>query len=306
MNEMETNNISESGIPKRRALGKGLEELFNNEVIDYSGIEEKIVKETPSDAITMLPLDELRSNPYQPRKNFDAEALQELSNSIKEHGVIQPIIAKKSIKGYEIIAGERRVKASKIAGLTEIPAIVKDFNDTQMMEIALLENLQREDLSAIEEAIAYKKLQETLSLTQEELAKRLGKSRSYITNMLGLLNLPQDIQAQITDKKITMGHARVLSKLQDENQQKELAKKIIDEGISVRELESLSMEPTIIKTNPQRKKKESNSQYAYLQTELSEKLGTKVVIKKNKIEINFVNDNDLNRLLEYMNIEVER
>ena len=164
---METNNISESGIPKRRALGKGLEELFNNEVIDYSAVEEKIVNETPREEIEMLNLDELRSNPYQPRKNFDEEALKELAESIKEHGVIQPIIAKKSIKGYEIIAGERRVKASRMAGLTEIPAIVKDFNDKQMMEIALLENLQREDLSAIEEASAYKKLQETLVLTQK-------------------------------------------------------------------------------------------------------------------------------------------
>ena len=302
---METNNISESGIPKRRALGKGLEELFNNEVIDYSAVEEKIVNETPREEIEMLNLDELRSNPYQPRKNFDEEALKELAESIKEHGVIQPIIAKKSIKGYEIIAGERRVKASRMAGLTEIPAIVKDFNDKQMMEIALLENLQREDLSAIEEASAYKKLQETLVLTQEELAKRLGKSRSHITNMLGLLSLPQDIQQQIVNKELSMGHARVLSKLQDSEQQEELAKRVISEGISVRELEKLTMEPTIIKTNPQKKKQEKNSQYVYLQTELSEKLGTKVTIKKNKIEISFVNNNDLNRLLEYMNIEVE-
>ncbi|MBQ6497613.1 MAG: ParB/RepB/Spo0J family partition protein [Bacilli bacterium] len=302
---METNNISESGIPKRRALGKGLEELFSNDVIDYNTVEEQIVNETPKEEVVMLKLDELRSNPYQPRKNFDEVALQELADSIKEHGVIQPIIAKKSIKGYEIIAGERRVKASRMVGLTEIPAIVKDFTDQQMMEIALLENLQRENLSAIEEANAYKKLQETLILTQEELAKRLGKSRSHITNMLGLLSLPQNIQEKINNKEISMGHARVLSKLQDENQQQELAKKIVNDGISVRELEKLTMEPTIIKTNPQRKREEKNPQYVYLQSELSEKLGTKVVVKKNKIEISFVNDNDLNRLLEYMNIEVK-
>ena len=301
---METNNVSESGIPKRRALGKGLEELFNSEVIDYSVVEDKIVNETPKEEITMLNLDELRSNPYQPRKNFDEEALQELANSIKEHGVFQPIIAKKSIKGYEIIAGERRVKASKMAGLTEIPAIIKDFNDTQMMEIALLENLQREDLSAIEEANAYKKLQETLILTQEELATRLGKSRSHITNMLGLLTLPEDIQKQVVDKQISMGHARVLSKLQDQKQQKDLANRIVTEGISVRKLEEMVNEPSIVKSNPQKRHKEKNNEYLYLQNELSEKLGTKVVVKKNKIEISFVNDNDLNRLLEYMNIEV--
>lgn len=301
---METNNLSESGIPKRRALGKGLEELFNSEIIDYSSVEDKIVNETPKEEITMLNLDELRSNPYQPRKNFDEEALQELANSIKEHGVFQPIIAKKSIKGYEIIAGERRVKASKMAGLTEIPAIIKDFNDTQMMEIALLENLQREDLSAIEEANAYKKLQETLILTQEELAKRLGKSRSHITNMLGLLTLPEDIQKQVVNKEISMGHARVLSKLQDKNQQESLAHQIVSEGISVRKLEEMVNEPSIVKANPQKRHHEKNNEYLYLQNELSEKLGTKVVVKKNKIEISFVNDSDLNRLLEYMNIEV--
>ncbi len=301
---METiNSTVESGIPKRRALGRGLEELFNSEVLDYSSVEEKIVNETPKEEITMIKLNELRSNPYQPRKIFNEEALEELANSIKEHGVFQPIIVKKSIKGYEIIAGERRVKASLMAGLTEIPAIIRDFNDTQMMEIALLENLQRENLTAIEEATAYKKLQETLGLTQEELAKRLGKSRSHITNMLGLLSLPSSIQEDVSSKKISMGHARVLSKLEDETQQQELVEKIVDEGISVRELEELTKEPTIKKANPQNRAK-SISEYSYLQDELSEKLGTKVIIKKNKIEISFVNGNDLNRLLEYMNIEV--
>lgn len=303
---METNNnVSESGIPRRRALGKGLEELFNSEILDYSSVEEKIVSETPKEEITNVKIKELRSNPYQPRKVFDEEALQELSHSIKEHGVFQPIIVKKSIKGYEIIAGERRVKASELAGLEEIPAIIRDFNDTQMMEIALLENLQRENLTAIEEATAYKKLQETLTLTQEDLAKRLGKSRSHITNMLGLLTLPEDIQEDINNKKISMGHARVLSKLEDKAQQRELENKIINEGISVRELEELTKEPKIIKTNPQRRKTESN-EFSYLQEELSEKLGTKVVIKKNKMEISFVNGNDLNRILEVLNIEVGR
>ena len=303
---MENNNFQESGIPKRRALGRGLEELFNNEVLDYSAVEKKIVNETPKEEIVNVRLDELRSNPYQPRKVFDEEALQELADSIKEHGVFQPIIVKKSIKGYEIIAGERRVKASRIAGLTEIPAIIRDFNDTQMMEIALLENLQRENLNAIEEATAYKKLQETLVLTQEELAKRLGKSRSHITNMIGILSLPQNIQDEISKNNISMGHARVLSKLSDEVQQQELLDKIITEGISVRELENLTQAPQVIKANPQKQKTPKNNEYAYLQNELSERLGTKVVIKKNKIEISFVNNNDLNRLLEYMNIEVEK
>ena len=295
--------MNESGIPKRRALGKGLEELFNNEVINYSSVEEQIVNETPKDDIVMIDLNELRANPYQPRKVFNEESLKELADSIKEHGVFQPIIVKKSIKGYEIIAGERRVRASKIAGLKEIPAIIREFNDTQMMEIALLENLQREDLSAIEEANAYKKLQDTLVITQEDLAKRLGKSRSHITNMLGLLSLPESIQKDITDKKITMGHARILSKLEDKVQQKVLEERIIDEGISVRELENLTQEPTVKKVNPQ-KRKEALVEYAYVQEELSDKLGTKVVVKKNKLEISYANANDLNRILDLLNIDI--
>ncbi len=303
---MNQNNIEESGIPKRKALGRGLEELFSNEVLDYSTVEKSILTETNKDEIVMLPLEELRSNPYQPRKVFDEEALQELASSIKEHGVFQPIIAKKSIHGYEIIAGERRVKASKLAGLKEIPAIIRNFNDTQMMEIALLENLQREDLNAIEEATAYHKLQETLSLTQEELAKRLGKSRSHITNMLGLLTLPTSIQEDVSNKKISMGHARALSKLDNAEEQRKLADQIIRDGMSVRELEIIAQQPTIIKTNPQRSRIKETNEYSYLQNELSEKLGTKVVVRKNKIEISFVNNNDLNRLLEIMNIEVGR
>ena len=290
---------------KRRALGRGLEELFNNEVLDYSSVEEKIISETKNEEIQNIKLDELRSNPYQPRKNFDEEALQELANSIKEHGVFQPIIVKKSIKGYEIIAGERRVKASKLAGLTEIPAIVRDFNDTQMMEIALLENLQREDLNAIEEASAYKKLQETLALTQEELANRLGKSRSHITNMIGLLSLPQSIQDYIIQDKISMGHARVLSKLEDVNQQEALAQKVINEGLSVRELEDLTQSTEEFSRKRQIIKKPIDNEYIYVQEELCERLGTKVKVKKNKIEISFTNTNDLNRILEIMNVEVE-
>ena len=222
---------------KRRALGRGLEELFYNEPIDYNKVEEKIITETPKEAITMVKLSELRSNPYQPRKVFDEDALKELAASIKEHGVFQPIIAKKSIKGYEIIAGERRVKASIMAGLEEIPTIIRNFDDTEMMEIALLENLQRENLNAIEEANAYKKLLETLSLTHEQLAARLGKSRSHITNMVGLLALPEVIQQDVSEKKISMGHARVLSKLDNKEQQRELADRIIAEGLSVRSLE---------------------------------------------------------------------
>ncbi len=293
---------------KRRALGRGLEELFYNEPIDYNKVEEKILTETPKDEIKMVKIDELRSNPYQPRKVFDETALQELAASIKEHGVFQPIIIKKSIKGYEIIAGERRVKASKIAGLDEIPAIIRDFSDDEMMEIALLENLQRENLNAIEEANAYKKLLETLELTQEQLSNRLGKSRSHITNMIGLLNLPEEVQKLLSSKEISAGHARIISKLENEEQQISLAQKVVDEGLSVRQLEDIthSNEKFLRVHEIKRKPKETNSEYMYLQEELCEKLGTKVKIKTNKIEISFVNGNDLNRLLEIMNLESRR
>lgn len=287
--------------PKRRALGRGLEDLFNNEPIEYNKVESKIIEETPKENIVELNLDELRANPYQPRKVFDENALEELAASIKEHGVFQPIIAKKSIKGYEIIAGERRVKASRLAGLKTIPAIVRDFTDNEMMEIALLENLQRENLNAIEEAEAYKNLLTTLDITQEKLAERIGKSRSYITNMIGLLNLPNEVKKLLEEKKITMSHARVLSKMEDQEKITELANKIIAENLNVRDIEEISQEGDIKKTK-EIKKNNENNEYKYIENELCERLGTKVKVKANKLEINFSNINDLNRILEIINM----
>lgn len=288
---------------KRKALGRGLEELFNNEPMDYEKIEEKIIEETNNEEIVELSLSELRSNPYQPRKNFDESALQELANSIKEHGVFQPIIAKKSIKGYEIIAGERRVKASILAGKETIPAIIRDFSDQDMMEIALLENLQRENLNALEEALAYKKLLDELSLTQEQLAKRLGKSRSHITNMLGLLTLPEEVKDMIMDGKLSMSHARVLSKIENNEKVKELADKIIVDGLSVREIEELSHNENIEKKNTQIRHETNSNEYKVIEEELAEKFGTRVKIKNNKIELHFVNPNDLNRILEIIGLD---
>lgn len=289
---------------RRKALGRGLEELFNNEPMDYEKIEEKIVETANNEEIVEIPLSELRSNPYQPRKNFNDNALQELANSIKEHGVFQPIIAKKSIKGYEIIAGERRVKASILAGKTTIPAIIRDFSDQDMMEIALLENLQRENLNALEEAMAYKKLLDELHLTQESLAERLGKSRSHITNMLGLLTLPEEVKDMIMDGKISMSHARVLSKIDNNEKIKELADKIIVDGLSVREIEDLShTDTTIEKKNTQVRHDTNRNEYKVIEEELSEKLGTKVKIKNNKMELYFANSNDLNRILEIIGLD---
>ena len=290
---------------RRKALGRGLEDLFNNEPIAFEKIEEKIMDEVSKEEIVEIPLKELRSNPYQPRKVFDETALNELAQSIKEHGVFQPIIAKKSIKGYEIIAGERRVKASIIAGKETIPAVIRNFTDEEMMEIALLENLQRENLNSIEEAEAYKKLIENLNITQEELSRRIGKSRSYITNMLGLLNLPKDTKNEVINGNLSMGHARVLSKLNDENEINNLAKKIVDEHLTVRELENLSSSNDYEKKNIQiRKQRVENNEYKLIEEELNEKLGTKVKIKNNKVEISFVNKNDLNRIIEIIGIDL--
>ena len=192
----------------RKALGKGLEQLFNSEQLDFSNFEKEIVTSTPESEVKDIPIDEIRSNPYQPRVHFDEDALQELADSIKTHGVFEPIIVKKSIKGYELVAGERRTKASKLAGLDTIPAIVKDFDDQAMMEIALLENIQRENLSPIEEAQAYKNFMIKTNMTQEEIARRFGKSRSHITNLLGLLSLPSDVQEDLITGKISMSHDR--------------------------------------------------------------------------------------------------
>ncbi len=286
---------------RRRALGRGLEELFTSEQIEYEKIEEKIYEQATHDEIINLPIKDLRSNPYQPRKNFDEKSLQELADSIKEHGVFQPIIVKKSIKGYEIIAGERRVKASLLAGLTTIPAIIRDFDDQDMMEIALLENLQREDLNPIEEAEAYKKLLDTLELTQEELAKRLGKSRSHLTNMLGLLSLPESAKELVITGKLSMSHARILSKIEDNNKVMELSKKIINNDLNVRDLEKLTNSEEFTKRNTLKKRNNKVSEYEYVEEILKEKLDTKVNISKNKIVISFTNVNDLNRILEIIN-----
>lgn len=296
--------MKEETNSKRRALGMGLEQLFNSEMLDFDQVEEKIVEETPKDEIVEIPINELMSNPYQPRKVFDEEALKELSESIKEHGVFQPIIVKKSVKGYNIIAGERRTKASELAGLKTVPAIVRDFSDEEMMQVALLENLQREDLSAIEEAKAYKSIIESLRLTQDELAKRLGKSRSHITNMLGLLRLPLSVQDMVLYGKISMGHARALSKLENSEQIEDLANKVISENLSVRDLEVLTNESSYVRSTPSSKPRKSK-EYKYVEDAMKEKLGTKVAISGNKIKISFVTKEDLNRILEILNIEVE-
>ncbi len=286
---------------KKRALGRGLEQLFNNENMDLDSFEKTVYETATREEIIEVDLSELRANPYQPRKVFDEESLQELSNSIREHGVFQPIIVKKSIKGYEIIAGERRVRASKLAGKTTIPAIIRNLDDNQMMEIALLENLQRENLSAIEEANAYKAMIEKLGLTQEELSSRVGKSRSHITNILGLLRLPLDVQELVNSNKLSMAHARVLSKLEDDDRIRELAQSIIENKIPVRDIEYQAKDEAK-KVKTERHTKQLRADYMYVEDMLKERLDTKVKVKENKIEIKFTNVADLNRILDILNI----
>ena len=289
---------------KRRALGSGLEQLFSNEPLDFNKFESSILESASVNDVVEINLDELRSNPYQPRKRFDENALLELATSIKEHGVFQPIIVKKAIKGYEIIAGERRVKASVMAGMKTIPAIVKHFNDDEMMQIALLENIQREDLTPIEEAMAYKNIIESLNLTQEEFANRIGKSRSHITNLLGILSLPSRVQDMIMDNVISLGHAKVLSKLEDTEKILDLSLKIKSDNLSVRDIEKIVANEEFKKKRVLPKRKESNAEYKGLESIMSEKLGTKVNITDKKVEISFVSKNDLTRIVEILNIDI--
>lgn len=289
---------------KKKALGRGLEELFSTEVLDFDTFESNIMENATTNEIQDIPINEIRPNPYQPRKSFNEEALRELSESIKNHGVFQPIIVKKGIRGYDLIAGERRLRASKTAGLDKIPAIVKDFSDDEMREIALLENIQRENLTAIELAWAYKGIIDNLDIRQEDLALRIGKSRSHITNTLGLLNLPEEVQKMILNGELSMGHARVLSKMEDESKITDLAKKIINEGLSVHEIEEISKDEEIKKRVPITRR-ERNTDYTNIENELKDILGTKVKVDNKKINIYFENVNDLNRILEIMNIEIK-
>ena len=290
-------------MESRRALGKGLEQLFdldNLNVNNVSDFEKNIYEDTKHEEIVELNIDDLRPNPYQPRTIFDEEALNELASSIKENGVFQPIIVKKSIKGYDVIAGERRLRASKIAGKETIPAIIRQISDDKMAEIALLENLQRENLNALEEAKAYRSLIEKLNLTQEELAKKVSKSRSHVTNMLGLLRLPGEVQDMVSTGKLTMGHARALSKLENKDEIVKMAEDITEKGLTVRDVEEKSEN---VPKKYQTIRKPKNNEYSYVQDLLREKLDTKVKIKDKKIEISFTNTADLNRILEILNIK---
>lgn len=292
---------------KRRALGKGLEQLFNVESVDINAFEQNIVEDASvNNEIKEINLDEIRSNPYQPRTYFNEEALSELSESIKIHGVVEPIIVKKSIRGYELVAGERRTKASRLAGKKTIPAVVKDFTDQEMMDIALLENIQREDLSPLELAEGFKKYIAVTGLSQDEVAKKFGKSRSYITNALGLLSLPDEVKDKVNNKEISASHARVLSKIDDTSLINDLAEKVVSEKLSVRELENISTtDVSIPKKKPIVRQSVKINKYGLYESILKDKLGVKVSVSDSKILIPFDSVEELNRIFEILDIDMD-
>ncbi len=277
-----------------RRLGRGLDALIPS--LDI----------TDDDKVIEIPLSQLRANPYQPRKQFDQESIDELAESIKEHGVIQPIIVRSVVKGYEIIAGERRWRASKIAGKDTIPAVVRDFSDQQVMEIALIENLQREDLNALEIASAYQNLMERFSLTQEELSAKVGKSRSHVANFLRLLQLPDEVKEHVSRGTLSMGHARAIAGVEDDEQKKKLAEQTVREQWSVRELE----ERIKNLSSPKKKKSTSERSRKYdpyleqIEDELRQTYQTTVKIvnhkDRGKIEFSFYSKDDLERLLSLL------
>ncbi len=272
-----------------KRLGKGLGELFGG---DIDKVLDEITNNEKTSSSEIL-ISEIRTNPYQPRKVFDPEKLAELAESIKEHGVFQPILVRRAIEGYELVAGERRLRAAKIAELEKIPAIVVDFNDTQMMEVSLLENIQREDLSPIEEAEAFKQLVDKVGYTQEELAKRVGKSRTYVTNSLRLLKLPYEVKEMVRKGELSYGQARTILSVEGEERQKALARKAVKEGLTVRQLEKLAARKIVV-----RRELKKDPYLEEVRHRVEDILGTSVEVGKKAMTIRYNSTEDLNRILE--------
>lgn len=279
-----------------KRLRKGLDEIFGENI---DSVLNDIQSNASAKDSTKVKLSEIRPNPYQPRKTFDKVALEELAASIKEHGVFTPVLLKKSLSGYELIAGERRCRASKLAGLQEVPAIIVDFNDQQMMEISLLENIQREDLSPLEEARAYESLLNKINYTQEKLAERVGKSRTYVANTMRLLKLPIKVQDLLNKGKLTYGHARALLSIEDEDKMMELADRCVNENLTVRDIERLAKESKKPSSKPV---KEKNPYMTDLQNRIEEKLSTKVEVENKKIVIHYNDTTQLNEILEKLGL----
>ncbi|MEK4405614.1 ParB/RepB/Spo0J family partition protein [Sporosarcina sp. FSL K6-6792] len=276
-----------------KGLGKGLNALFPGESL------------AKVESVEHIHVKSIKANPYQPRKVFDENAIQELSASIKEHGILQPIILRKMGTAYEIVVGERRFRAAQMAGLTEVPAVVRILTDEETMEFAILENLQREDLTPIEEAEAYQSLMENLGLTQEQLAFRLGKSRPHIANHVRLLSLPEKVRNYITVGKISMGHGRTLLGLRKKEQIALVAERLLREGLNVRQLEKLVQKMNEDVPRETKPEKHKDLFLAERESNLRDYFGTNVSIKKTKnkgkIEIEFFSEDDLERILELLN-----
>lgn len=291
-------NKKTMGKPNKKKLTKGLEDIFGG---DLNGFIEDIEKNTPKSSQILVELDHIRPNPYQPRRLFDEEKLEELASSIAQHGVFTPIILKEGINGYEIVAGERRCRAARKAGLKEVPAIIVDFNEEQMLEVALLENIQRENLNAIEEAQAYRNMMEKLHLTQEEMSKRLGKSRTHIANTLRLLQLPESLQSYVLNGQLSMGHVRPLITI-DEDKAQEIAIRAIKESLSVRDVENIVRGIELSRNNKSKEKPKKDSSLVFVEGLLRKKFKTKVKVEDQTITLKFTNNDDLNRLLELMGV----
>ncbi len=296
------------GKVKKPALGQGLKALLENAATDITSKENA---HAVLGSIAMVKISSIQANPFNPRTNFEAEALEELAASIKEHGIIQPLTVRKmGVDSFQLISGERRFRASQIAGLEEVPVYIRLANDQAMLEMALVENIQREDLNAIEVALSYDRLIQECNLTQEELSQKLSKSRSSITNFLRLLKLPATIQSGIRDGLISMGHARALVSAGDEARQLALYNATVEEQWSVRQLERIikdqvevgASKTPAVKSDPAPISIDQD-QFRYV---LAEKISAKIDIKKasngsGKLVINFSSDNDLNRIFELLN-----
>lgn len=299
-----------SNIKKRSALGKGLSALLESAETDITSTSNN---SGLVGSVSMLPIDSIEANPFNPRTHFEKNALDELSQSIAIHGIIQPLTVRKLGRDkYQLISGERRFRASQLAGLTEVPAYIRVANDQTMLEMALVENIQREDLNAIEVALSYSRLIEECSLTQDQLSQKVAKSRSSITNHLRLLKLPADIQASVRDNVISMGHARALVSAGDEDLQMAIFNRVVEDGLSVRDAEALIregyVEPRISSSTVSKGSNTtsmSEGQYTFRE-HLGDKLSTKIEIKKSpngsgKIVLNFNSEVDLNRIIEILN-----
>ncbi|MBL7843237.1 MAG: ParB/RepB/Spo0J family partition protein [Cyclobacteriaceae bacterium] len=295
-------------MSKKKALGRGLNALLSDsESEERLESDLPVVHPSPSGSIAEIPIGQIEVNPFQPRTHFDKESLQELAESIKVHGIIQPITVRRLARDqYQLISGERRFQASQLAGLKTIPAYVRSADDQQMLEMALIENIQRENLNAIEIALSYQRLISECNLNQEQLGERVGKNRATVTNYLRLLKLPPDVQIAVRDNKITMGHARAIINVENPDQQLFIFKKILSEDLSVRKVEELvrSLGEQAGTQGKAGTPVSGNREISNLQSQLSSHFGTRVVVKsdgkKGEIKIPFLSVEDLNRILDIL------